>query len=204
MEDPYYDQVSRVRTITSCAFDRFRNETGMDRAEEKAWEKFSMRHECGWRNSWTNSNKHKRTADEPESETSWLWWNRTNKGWFTLWTMKSDQGVVRALIGCWTCPGIISVYTKEQMAAGPWRSRSPKYSFQDLVNALTWSNGFCSERGKRSGMVGKARGPWGENYRLQITDCCDESVIGQPPGLLWWICNYLGLEIENTVTLQWK
>jgi hypothetical protein len=28
---------------------------------------------------------------------------------------------------------------------------------------MSWSNGFCSERGKRGGMVGKGRGPWHRN-----------------------------------------
>ena len=49
------------------------------------------------------------------------------------------------------------------MAKGLWRSRSPKYNFQGLINALTWSNGFCGERGKRGGMVGKGKGPWQRN-----------------------------------------
>ena len=40
------------------------------------------------------------------------------------------------------------------MAKGPRRSRSPKYDFQGLINALTWSNMFCRERGRRGGMVG--------------------------------------------------
>jgi hypothetical protein len=49
------------------------------------------------------------------------------------------------------------------MAEGPCKSRSPKYNFQSLLNALTWSNGFCGERGKRGGMVGKGNGPWQRN-----------------------------------------
>ena len=52
------------------------------------------------------------------------------------------------------------VYTKGKMAKGLWRSRSPNYNFQGLINALTWSNGFCDERGKRGGMVEKGKGPW--------------------------------------------
>ena len=46
------------------------------------------------------------------------------------------------------------------MAEAPWRSRSPKYNFQGIINALTWSNGFCCERGKGGSLVGKDRGPW--------------------------------------------
>ena len=34
------------------------------------------------------------------------------RGPLTPWTMKSSQGPVRALIGCWSRPGITSVYTK--------------------------------------------------------------------------------------------
>ena len=49
------------------------------------------------------------------------------------------------------------------MVEGPWRLRSPKYNFQDLINALTWTNGFCNERGTRGGIVGKGKGPWQNN-----------------------------------------
>ena len=31
--------------------------------------------------------------------------------------------------------------------------------FLNLINALTWSNGFYVERGKRGGLVGKGKGP---------------------------------------------
>ena len=44
-----------------------------------------------------------------------------------------------------------------------WRSRSPKYNFQGLINAMTWSNMLCGERGKRDGMLGKGKGPWQRN-----------------------------------------
>jgi hypothetical protein len=37
-----------------------------------------------------------------------------------------------------------------------------------LINALTWSTGFCGERGKRGGMVGKNRGPWQRNVAIVI------------------------------------
>jgi hypothetical protein len=36
----------------------------------------------------------------------------------------------------------------------------PIIHFQGLIIALTWSNGFCGERGKKGGMVGKGKGPW--------------------------------------------
>ena len=32
--------------------------------------------------------------------------------------------------------------------------------FKGPINALTWSNGFCGERGKRGGLVGEGKGPW--------------------------------------------
>ena len=41
------------------------------------------------------------------------------KGRFTLWPRKLDQGIVRALIGCWSCPMTTSVYTKEKIVEGP-------------------------------------------------------------------------------------
>jgi hypothetical protein len=41
------------------------------------------------------------------------------------------------------------------MAEGPWRSRSPEYDLEGLINALTWCNRFCGERGKRGGMYGR-------------------------------------------------
>ena len=52
------------------------------------------------------------------------------------------------------------------MAKGPWRSRSSKYNFQGLINALTWSNMFWGERGKRGDMVGKGKGPWQRNAAI--------------------------------------
>ena len=58
------------------------------------------------------------------------------------------------------------VYIKEKMAEGPWRSRSPKYKYEGLINALTWSNEFCGEVGKRGGMVGKGKGPCQRNAIL--------------------------------------
>ena len=81
----------------------------------------------------------------------------TSKGRFTLWTMKLDQGVVRTLIGCWTRPETTSVCTKEKMAEGPWRSRSPKYNFEGIINAMKWSNRFCGERRRQGPMANKCR-----------------------------------------------
>ena len=36
-------------------------------------------------------------------------------GLFTPWTMKSSQGLVKYVIGCWTCPKTTSIYTKEKV-----------------------------------------------------------------------------------------
>ena len=83
---------------------------------------------------------------------------KVTQGWFTVWTTKSDQGAIRALIGCWTHPNTTFVYSKEKMAKGPQRLRFPKYNFQGLINALTWSNRFWCERGKGGGLVGKSKG----------------------------------------------
>ena len=38
--------------------------------------------------------------------------------------------------------------------------------FLSLIHALTWSNGFCVEIGKRGGLVGKGKGPWQNNVVL--------------------------------------
>jgi len=42
----------------------------------------------------------------------------------------------------------------------------PIIHFQGLIIALTWSNGFCDERGKKGGMVGKGKGPWQKKYLI--------------------------------------
>ena len=36
------------------------------------------------------------------------------QGRFTLWTMKLDQDYVRQLIGCWSCLGTTSIYSKKK------------------------------------------------------------------------------------------
>ena len=71
-------------------------------------------------------------------------WSYLVQGLFTPWTMKSSQGHVKFVIGCWTCPGTTLVCTKgKKMLEWPWSSRSPKDIFQGLHYPLTWSNGFC-------------------------------------------------------------
>ena len=87
----------------------------------------------------------------------------STKGLFKPWTMKSSQGHVKYVIGCWTHPGTTSVYTKEISSKWSWSPRSPKDIFQGLHYPLTWSNGFCSGRGKWSALVEKDKGPWQRN-----------------------------------------
>jgi hypothetical protein len=40
--------------------------------------------------------------------------------------MKSSQGLVKSVIGCWTCPMIISVYTKEKNVRVTMKFKIPK------------------------------------------------------------------------------
>ena len=86
-------------------------------------------------------------------------------GLFTSWTMKLSQGSVKFVVGCWTRTGNTLVYTKEEMSDWPWSSRSPKYICECLHYLLTWSNGFCGERGKRGIVVENKSGP-------TIPKCC--------------------------------
>ena len=51
----------------------------------------------------------------------------------------------------------------------------PKYNFQGLINALTWSNGFCVERGKRGGLVGR-QGPMAK--KCHYNSFFDETLLG--------------------------
>ena len=63
----------------------------------------------------------------------------------SLHTMHHEVGPGRCKSVDWLLNSSWDLYTKEKMVEGPWRSRSPKYSFQDIINALTWSNGFCTD-----------------------------------------------------------
>ena len=56
-------------------------------------------------------------------------WVTSPQGLFIPWTMKSSQGLVKYVIGCWTHPETTSVYTKRKMSMWPWSSRSPKDIF---------------------------------------------------------------------------
>ena len=88
---------------------------------------------------------------------------RDFKGLFTPWTMKSSQGPVKFVIGCWIRPGTTSVYTKEKMWEWPRSLRPPKDIFEGLHHPLIWSNGFCGGRLKRGALVEKRKGPWEKN-----------------------------------------
>ena len=77
------------------------------------------------------------------------------KGLFTSWTMKSSQGPIKIVIGCWARPGTTSVYTKGNMSEWPWSSRSSTNIFWGLLHPLTSSNGYFGGRGKRGALVEK-------------------------------------------------
>jgi hypothetical protein len=84
----------------------------------------------------------------------------TSKGWFTPWTMKSSQGPVKFVIGCWPYPGTTFIHTKEKMLEWSWSSKSPKNIFEGQHYPLTWANGFWGGIGKRGVRVEKGKGPW--------------------------------------------
>ena len=81
----------------------------------------------------------------------------SNKGRFTLWTMKSSHGRLSDVIGRWSHPWTTWVYTKEKMAKWPRRLRSSKYNFLSLLYPLPWSNGFSVGTSKRGGLGKLAR-----------------------------------------------
>ena len=115
------------------------------RLEKKPWESTRVMGICV-----EQRNHHK---DYHVSSSSYLF----TMGRFTLSTRNSSHGVVRALFGCWTRPGITSVSTKETMAEWSWRSRSQKYIFWGLINTLTWSNRFCGDKLRQERWCGKKR-----------------------------------------------
>ena len=76
-----------------------------------------------------------------------------SKGLLTPWTMKSSQGPVQFVIGCWTRPMTTSVYTKEQMSEWPRSLRSLVSwifnSFHIITYVISRSKG-CLHHGPRS------------------------------------------------------
>jgi hypothetical protein len=56
-------------------------------------------------------------------------------------------------------PGALRFTLRKKNGRGTMKVEVPKIQFSKLINELTWSNGFCGEGGKRSGLVGKGRGP---------------------------------------------
>ena len=90
------------------------------------------------------------------------------KGLFTPWTMKSSQGLVKIVIGCWTRPGATTVRSKEKMSEWSWSSRPLKDIRQGLHYSLTWSKGYCGGRGKRDALVEKGKGPQQRNNFIII------------------------------------
>ena len=53
-------------------------------------------------------------------------WTLIAQGLFTVWTMKSSQGPIKSMIGCWTRPRNTSVYTKEKM---DYRVQGPQNTY---------------------------------------------------------------------------
>ena len=66
------------------------------------------------------------TASINFGRVQWQWYQTNNvestKGFFTPWTVKLSQGLVKNGIGCSTHHGITSVYTKQKMFEWPWSS----------------------------------------------------------------------------------
>ena len=86
------------------------------------------------------------------------------KGWFTPSAMKSSQGPIKYVIGCWTQRGTTLVYTKgKKMLEWPWILRSPKDIFEGMHYPLTWSDRFCGGRSNIGAMIGKSKGSWKTN-----------------------------------------
>ena len=91
------------------------------------------------------------------------------KGMFTPRTMKSSQGLLKFVIGCWTRLGITSVYTKEKIVRVTMKFEVPKRHiagltlFTDMVQRiLRWEKQKrCSSRKRKE--KGKA---------LMIEMCC--------------------------------
>ena len=81
-----------------------------------------------------------------------------SKGLFTPWTMKLFQGLVKF------CDWLLNSsrdhfgFYQGKNVKVTMKSRSPKDIFEGLHYPLTWSNAFCSGRGKKGGMVEKGKG----------------------------------------------
>jgi len=58
------------------------------------------------------------------------------KGLFTPWTMKSSQGLLKYVTGCWTRPKTTLVYTKQKCHSdnGIWGPQ--QYLFEGLTNSV--------------------------------------------------------------------
>ena len=57
----------------------------------------------------------------------------TNEGWFMLSTMKSSQGTIRALIGCWIPPG-----TTQPWSWGFQKTYFKAYWYTNMVQWVLW------------------------------------------------------------------
>ncbi len=58
------------------------------------------------------------------------------------------------------------LHPRKEWQRGHGGRGSQNIYFQSLINALTWSNMFYIERGKRGGPIGEGKGPWQRNAIL--------------------------------------
>ena len=85
------------------------------------------------------------------------------QGLFTPWTMKSSQGLVNYVIGCWTRPETTLGYTKERNIGVTMKDEVPKrhilrstLSTDMIQRVLGWERQKrCSERKRQGHMIEK-------------------------------------------------
>ena len=65
---------------------------------------------------WSQKNLFHRVMECNGLNEAWL----HNEGLLTPWTLKLSQGLVKFVIGCWTCPRTTLVYSKEKMSEWPY------------------------------------------------------------------------------------
>ena len=82
--------------------------------------------------------------------------------------MTSSQGPVKYVIGCWTCPGTTSIYTKEKCQSdygvrGPQKTCCKAYLIHKHGRTI-----FALGEARRGALVGKKQRPVAEKC------CCDK------------------------------
>ena len=65
-----------------------------------------------WRDQWLRILLTCKSGQRKHTSWKFVLFSELRKGLFTPWTMKSSQGHVIYVIGCWTHPGTTMVYTK--------------------------------------------------------------------------------------------